>query len=335
MSGNYGWGGNSPDTDYNTSYNRGYSRAQDAYRSQTTPSYTAPASQAVAPMKPVTRVIVPLSPVHVDLSPKVLKSEAAAVLVVAMDVTGSLSTWTKELFNRLPLLYQDLGDDIEILFIAFGDVKYRDPIQVSRFGRGQVLETYLNAFDKNMTGGGNEVESAEVVAYYLDKYVDTSSARNCYTYFVTDEGILPTVSPNLTNEVCGHLGTMTETVPTKSVMDRLLLKGFVFGVLANTNSYGAYTYENSFKPQWTDVLSSPERLLLLDDSRRLVDVMLGVVAKVTNQYAKFTQDLASRQGGTQFGQVNIQNVHKTLALVGGSRVLSPQLPAVGGTRSLI
>ena len=325
MSGAYGWGGKDRSADYDGSSSGGFSRAIRAYDPH-------PVYRRYDP-DPPSRAAIPATPrASISFNPRglTIKSEAANVLVVCQDVTGSMAAWIDEIFDRLPLLYGEtqkyLGDDLEILFIAFGDEAFGDPIQVTRFGRGKVLDYYLTTINRHCDGGGNGVESPEVVAYYIVQNVDTSSARNVYFYFVTDEGIPDQVKPGLINHGLGV--AISETPSTKGVMDNLLLRGNVFAVLAKT-----HTFERCQPPRtWGQVLS-PERLLILDDSRRVVDVMLAVMAKTTGQYAQFTADLKSRQGGTQHGEENIANVHQTIALVNDGSPKSPTIKA--GTRRLL
>jgi hypothetical protein len=94
------------------------------------------------------------------------------------------------------------------------------------------------------------------------------------------------------------------------------------------------TFSESYKKTWVDALGSDERVLILNDARRLVDVLIGVVAKVTDQDDQFTKDLILCQGGTQYGSVNIANVKGTLAVVNGSKVAQPTSTA-RMTKSLI
>lgn len=351
MSGRFGWTGNSRADDsvpLKKNYSKNYSSDdEDVATPSKSHTYNSQAyrGRAYTPKSQALQIVSPAAN-GVDLNPKRLKSNAKNVLVVCMDVTGSLSEWTGELFQRLPLLYTEaqkyLGSDLEVLFLAFGDVAYGDPIQVTQFGRGQILDTYLDSLSKTAIGGGNGVESPDIVAVYLADNVDTSSATNVYTYFVTDEGIPQTVDsswceralPGLYKygkaipQVCGK----NEMLMTKKVFECLSGRGAVFAIVANTNAYGPQGYQRT-RQSWHTVLGQ-ERVLLLDDARRLVDVMLGVMAKLTHQYVQYTQDLASRQKGTQYGDENMRNVHQTLMLVGNSPDSKLHTPTTG-TKSLI
>ena len=99
---------------------------------------------------------------------------------------------------------------------------------------------------------------------------------------------------------------------TKAVFDALALKMRPFVVLkrADTGSYDP----DRIRGAWERALGR-ERVLPLDDGRRVVDVMLAVVAKTTGQTAAFTASLQARQGGTAHGAVNIATVQRSVALV--------------------
>lgn len=50
---------------------------------------------------------------------KHVRSESTNPLIIAIDVTGSMSSWPGEIFDRLPLLYNTLSqyrEDLEICF---------------------------------------------------------------------------------------------------------------------------------------------------------------------------------------------------------------------------
>ena len=55
---------------------------------------------------------------------KHIRSTSANPLIVAVDVTGSMSNWPFEIFDRLPLLFNTLSqyrEGLEVSFVAIGD----------------------------------------------------------------------------------------------------------------------------------------------------------------------------------------------------------------------
>lgn len=254
-----------------------------------------------------------------------LKSNAANVIIAVMDVTSSMQEWPQEVFRRLPLLFNEAvsyfgNDDLEILFIAHGDARTDNfPIQVSRFGKGEELDQILSSFYMKCGGGGQGDESHELVAYYLLKQVDTSSAKNVYTFFVTDEAACDDIDETLVKE---HLGLRNdvELQKTADVFLGLRRRMNIFTILCQTKN-SRYN-PDSIKRRW-EANVAKENIIPLDDSRRVVDVMLGTIAKLTGQLDTFTKSLIGRQQGSQFACNNIDTVQKSIALI-RAPLLSPK-----------
>ena len=261
-----------------------------------------------------------------------LRSTAANVIIYVQDVTGSISAWLEEIFKRLPLLYLDavkyLGtDDVEILFIAYGDVRGdRYPIQVARFGRGPELDPILASFELEGGGMGQGTESPEVVAYYILKQVDTSSAQNVFAYFTTDESGCDRIDSRATQKYLG-IGVDEELEETRTVFQLLKRRMQVFCILRRTQDY---------RPEpiraWWESMLGVEHVLHLDDPRRVVDILLGTLATLVGQLAQFTVDLKMRQDGTIFGKVNVATVMRTIAMVGKGTPSNPFRIAGGKAR---
>lgn len=273
-----------------------------------------------------------------------LTSTAANVVMVVLDVTGSMQQWPQEIFKRLPLLYTDLvryfgSDDVEVLFIAHGDASGSDryPIQIGHFAKGSDLDLVLASLEREGGGAGREPqrESHELVAYHLVERVDTSSAQNVFVLFVTDEAGYDVVSAGQTERLLG-VPMNRELARTKDVFARLSRKSDVYAVVCDTQ-----TYSNPVAPLWWREILGTERALGLDDARRIVDVILGVIASNVGKDDEFNLDLTRRQAGTKFGPTNIANVGKTLAIVrkGGMTKLLPPPDRpdspYGGTRTLL
>jgi len=256
-----------------------------------------------------------------------LKSTASNVIIVVQDVTRSMNRWPDEIFKRLPLLYHEtcdyLGisnpttqtsDDLEILFIAHGDARTDSyPLQVApAFGKGPELDDYLASFYTDCGGGGQGSESQELVAYYLLKQVDTTSANNVYTFFITDEAACDQVDSTLVYDHFG-LNMDRELFNTKTIFESLQRRGKVFTILCDTSNYD---YDkNDIKNSWENLVGK-NNILPLNDSRRVVDTMLGSIAKLTGNIDTFSKNLMSRQQGSKYQDVNIAEVNKSISLIG-------------------
>ena len=333
MSGAFGWGGRDRRNDTSTTSGGGggFSRAQSAYKSPPRNPNAAPAPSSGAQSyvdADYQSYAIPPTP-NIDKSPKRnFKSTAKNVLIVATDVTGSLGGWRKDMFKFLPLLYKEaqsyLGDDLEIMFIAFGDCKYSDPIEVTTFGRGQTLDTHLTALYKHASGGGDLEESPEMVAYFIHERVDTSTAKNVYTFFITDEKCATTISETQARDIL-DCTVNPELADSKTVFRSLFRRMELFLVFAETHSYGQRETVN-FQDFWKDMLGA-ERVCPMPRANLVVETMLGVVAKTTGQLAVYTQNYQTRRGNTTYGAVNKSHVDRSIALVPGAGPSTPNLAA--------
>jgi hypothetical protein len=352
----------------------GFSRANKAYSNPVQPNYSQAAKQKAAgpsvkmskaqsapPPPPPPAPYVPppqskfISPRSVDYSPrKHIKTTKANVLVIAVDVTGSLELWLKEILDRCCLLYTEaqklMGNDLEIIFIFYGDTRFGDLIQVAPSGSGPELDTYIQQCRTNANGGGNGVESLELAMLYALKQIDTSTARTAYFFGITDEGAYPQLD---LNDVDATLGLRVEPdlIQTTEILKQLQLKMHTFFVWCeNENVYTrgnrlSRPNDSKFSTRAAEIraefetLVGKQSLAPLDLQYRVVDVMLAIIAKTTGQYNQFSQSLASRQDandkrqGTKFKAENLQSVAQSVANIPGAPV-APTPPG-GGTNSLL
>lgn len=347
MSGAFGWGGSDrrKADDLDRDRNRGgFSRAQNAYQHPATPPQPAPqpasnqgASRAwgsnfgqsaqqppaPTPQASVHRVHVPLAaPIVVDPMNRKITCTAKNVLIVCLDGTGSLGKGRAEIWARVQVLFDEgkqlLGDDLQIVFATFGDVKCRgDEVQIADPGAGPILDDHLAALRINYRGGGDEEESPEILGFYLLEQVDVSQCEHVYCYFITDEKAALTVDPFQTRRLLGvePQGQLT----TQDLFRKLVLKMETFIVLRRTDTQG---YDpDRIQTFWEKIL--PERILPLDDLRRVVDVMLACVAKTTGQMDAFQQSFMARNQGSRYAAENFQTINQSVAMVGGRKVAAP------------
>ncbi len=348
MSGAFGWGGNdwqpaapAPRRNSNDD-DDDFSRAKGAYR--TPPAAPAPSRIHPPPdqsqVQPRVATIYPPASAlaRVDLSPhKKIVTTAENVIIVATDMTGSMAGWQKEIYKFLPLLFQEgqtlLGQSLQIIFIGFGDAKCRDRFEVTPPGAGPELDGFLTAMHLDASGGGNEIESSDLVLYYVHEQIDTASAKHVYCFTTTDEA-----APAVLNEteVFDTLRlTLNREYSNLSVVVRSLLRRMeVFTILRKTDA-PEYNPER-IKNFWTGLLGQ-ERVIPLERSNLVVEVILGAMAVKTNQVAKFTQSLQARRGQTQFGAQNIATIGDALQksvmlsqVAGASAVVAPK----AGTQAL-
>lgn len=345
MSGNHGWGGNDRADDFSPRQNDGFSQAHRPYSQQSydpdrysnaskqlnnrSVHMTAGPSIAQAQLSQLDPAMSRLSPVDTNPRRKQVTTKKN-VIIVAVDRTGSMGPWTKEILDRCAVLYKEaqkyLGEDLEILFTSFGDYPAtKDEFLVAPLGNGPELDTYLQVLNADADGGGNGVESSDMAAMYCLEMLDTTSAQNVFFFTVTDEGFYPEK-----RHAEGYIGCKTspELKDMAAVYRALKIRMNVFTIFGATATGRGYGNANK---SWEETLGN-DHVVPLDDGRRVVDVMLGVIAKITNQFDQFSVHLDQRQGGTQFGAVNQKTVFNALSRVVGA----PQAPSVkAGTKSLM
>lgn len=334
MSGNYGWGGRDRAADYDPPArdNTGFSRAYKPYDNGPSPDAFSKADANKSKAVPMSRAVggkaASMAVHNVDLSAKKhIETAKKNVIILSMDRTGSMGDWRHEIFQRLALLFKEseklLGESLEVIFTGFGDLAYGDTFEVAPPGSGPELDQYLLALDKHESGGGNMIESSEMPAYYVAHNVDTKSARNVFYFTITDEGFYPFIKES---DVDATLGLRGGGEDSAKILRDLKVRANVFTILAQTG-----TCNSTVQRQWKGAIGE-ENVVELDDARRVVDVLLGIIAKLAGQFDQFSKALDARQLGTQYGKVNVKTVQDALSKVIGA----PGTPSVKvGTKSLI
>ena len=114
-------------------------------------------------------------PVQKVVDPKkIIRTESKNPLIIGVDVTGSMSSWPSEIFDRLPLLYNTLSQyrpDLEVSFAAFGEAGCDTwPLQTTTFAGGFDLEQLLGSL-YGEGGGGDAPESYGLFAHWVNTHV--------------------------------------------------------------------------------------------------------------------------------------------------------------------
>lgn len=342
MSANRGFSGGSVEDDdgYSAYRNSGFASAMRAYDSRSVGPDPAPAPGSAAKPPPGASALrAPLGTIplpKVKLEPRVLKFTAKWAVIFCVDTTASMREWPREIFDRLGTLCTELSailhDPVQVLFIGFGDIpKCGDKFEVTPIGSGPELLGYLAVLDKDGDGGGNEVESSDLCLEFAARMLDTSECSGTFQFIITDEKVAAMTD-------FGHLAPWTDT-RGKKVEPRLLagvvrdlkIKQDTFAII---KPYGDvpdlkegqdpdFLYASGFTKQvldhWGEVLGT-EWVAKLWDKRRLVDVVVGCIAKRVGKYAEFVSRLESRHliPGNSYGPMNVSTVLTSVAGIGGS-----------------
>ncbi|MFA6089437.1 MAG: hypothetical protein WC755_06240 [Candidatus Woesearchaeota archaeon] len=240
---------------------------------------------------------------------KVIESKSENPIVIGVDVTGSMSTWPKEIFDRLPLLYQTLSKykpDTEIAFAAIGDATCDSfPLQVNNFEKETKLDACIKALYPEGGGGGGAKESYELFAYYLLNNAKVDNAKSPFLIIYGDEGFYENVDPK---QVQHYIGKKPETLLDSAAVWAALKQKFDIYLLHK--QYDSGGQDSVIVDQWRKVLGH-EKVIPLYEPERAVDVAIGLIAKKWGEYGDFTKSLSARHDASEARSVHASLRHVT------------------------
>nr|MDO8112170.1 hypothetical protein [Candidatus Sigynarchaeota archaeon] len=242
---------------------------------------------------------------------KVLITKAKFPLVVAVDVTGSMREFPKIIFEKLCILYneimlflpKELKDNFEISFAAIGDA-YSDqaPVQVTDFATGKELDLNIKSLYPEGGGGGQARESYELMAYYYARHCNlVSPLQNPRPLFVLvgDEGFYAKINREHVRRFISGEDKLRSDLISEDVFDVLKQK---FNVYMLRIKYEVADDEKDIDAKWRKVLGS-SHVILMQDPKRIVDTIIGIVATVVDGFDAFKQRIEVRQTPEQVAQV--------------------------------
>mmetsp|Transcript_32440 Transcript_32440/g.87092 ORF Transcript_32440/g.87092 Transcript_32440/m.87092 type:complete len:459 (-) Transcript_32440:138-1514(-) len=248
---------------------------------------------------------------HADLDPRQrrLVCTAHSPVVVAIDVTGSMGSWTRIIYDKLPLFYGQLKlqgylEDPSISFAAMGDC-YSDkgPLQVCPFAQGLALDNLVQKIWLEGNGGVGFTESYELAAaYYASHVTFTNACSKPFFFFTGDEACYDEIRHP---EQLRWIDTDAWEGGAAEAFDKLKAKYHVFFL---KKRYHDTASDVKIMKQWVRLLGS-DRVLMLKDPKACVDVMLGVIAVITEQRGvnEYVMDLVER-GQTEERQNHVREI---------------------------
>jgi hypothetical protein len=230
---------------------------------------------------------------------KEILSESENPLIVAVDVTGSMASWPREIFDRLPLLYQTLSQyrpDMEVCFAAIGDANCDSyPLQINNFGKGVDLEEHIKALYPEGRGGGQIKETYELFGYYILNHCKLPKAKNPFLLIFGDEQYYDEVNPS---QVEHYMGDRPESpIDSNKIWKSLLQK---FNLFYLQKPYGGGDDEATTKEvrdKWSDALGK-QRVIELPSMERAVDVGMAIVARHWGKFGDFHKSISARHDDT-------------------------------------
>ena len=255
-----------------------------------------------------------------------IKFNCTNPLLIDCDGTGSMGGWPKTIFSKLPLLdiegKEYLGKDMEIAFGAVGDPYHdRNPLQVRKPDSGPALKDRL--LELHIEGGGGPwgEEGYELAALYALYKVEMPNAIKPIMILIGDEVPYDTISPEVALRVAGV--TIKKSLTTKAVFEELRKKFAVYFIRKPHGESGENSLDGVDRQiirKWSELVGE-DHICELSAPSRVVDVILGILAKETGRIEYFKGELEGRQTPEQ-----VKTVYKSLASI-------HKLPGKGKTAS--
>lgn len=266
-----------------------------------------------------------------DLVPKSIKSDSTNPIVILCDVTGSMGKWPATIFSKLPYLANEakfyFGDDYEVSFGAIGDA-FGDqyPLQVHDFGKDKDMEATLKKLVVEGGGQATSEESYDLGALYYARNCEMPNAVKPLLIFIGDEGIH---SPMYKDKAKSYAKVDIEkSMSVEEIFEELKQKFDVYIIRKPYNTYSNTSRdprEAAIHEQWEKLLGE-DHVLMLPEAERVVDVIFGIFAKVTDKVKEFRKELKDRQLKDADGEHKIEIVMKSLNTLHRGAASLPKLP---------
>eukprot|EP00697_Spironema_sp_BW2_P013130 gnl/Spiro4/3020_TR1487_c0_g6_i1.p1 gnl/Spiro4/3020_TR1487_c0_g6~~gnl/Spiro4/3020_TR1487_c0_g6_i1.p1 ORF type:complete len:297 (-),score=66.08 gnl/Spiro4/3020_TR1487_c0_g6_i1:86-976(-) len=234
---------------------------------------------------------------------KIIRSEARAHIVVALDVSGSMSDWPKVIWDKLPMFYGQLTmpetnylPGVALSFCFFAD--YFDSnttLQITDFCQGSMIDGEISVFCLGGGSGPGDGEGYDLPAYFYgnpERCRITSPKENNYFFMIGDEKHYPNCEPNYVQQFIGD--TIPAPIPMKNLFDRLRERFQCYYIMKPLSMGG--TWEADRDAMWLNTMGGPEYMAMLTNPKAVVDMMLGIVATKshTRDAAGYIRDLQTR-----------------------------------------
>lgn len=257
-----------------------------------------------------------------DLDPKNKKiiSKSKNPIIIVLDVTGSNINFARLVYDKLPMFYGEIEsknylDDFDICICAVGDAWCDTyPIQIGSPAKGLEIDSWLEKIYLESGGGGNEIESYDLMAYYLANNCEFEENSTPTVFFIADEGIKYRVDSKQVQEVLG------KTCENGLNPWKLLNEKFNNNVYCMLNKYNGMSFNDKITNSWKDVLPK-EHTIRIPEEKAIIDLILGILAIQKQELETYALDMKNR------GQTiaRIEGVKNSLLELSNSQALSTNL----------
>lgn len=254
----------------------GFSYDRDVYSSSSSSSWDSFGASSVSTSR--------LSSTSLDSSmkskEKIIKSKTKWPIIVVLDVTGSNIDFARVVYDKMPMFYGQIEqkgylDDFDICFCAVGDAYTDDyPMQICDFAKGIEIDSWLEKIVLESRGGGQMMESYELMAYYLYKNTEFAKGSTPIVFYIGDEAPYPKLDKSQVKEYVG--GGFEEGVEPFKLLRRKVNDN-VFMLL---NKYGSNCFYDEVTNAWQNLLA-PEHVIKIGEEKAIVDLMLGIISMLS------------------------------------------------------
>lgn len=261
---------------------------------------------------------------HNEVDPgRIITCTNQTAIGIIIDGTGSMGQDAFTIYDKMPMFYgqlliQGYVPDPAISFAVVGDVNCDDaPIQVCDFAQGDALDEWLKKLYLEGGGGGQNMESYELMAFYYNKCCELKGVQNSFIFFIGDEGFYPKVK---SDQILDVLDIKSESVSSEEIFKELNQKFHVFRIHKQYRGLS----NKQIMEQWQGVLKPGHLLTLVDpetkkeDPKAIIDIILGAIAMIagTRDLDGYAKDLAGRDQTTE----RIRTVRHSLSGVSNALV---------------
>lgn len=222
---------------------------------------------------------------------KIIRTESKNPLLIAVDVTGSMSSWPSEIFDRLPLLFNTLSQyrpDLEVSFAAIGDAGCdRWPLQTTTFAGGFDLEQLLGSL-YGEGGGGDAPESYGLFAHWVNTHVRVPEAEEKPFLIVYGDITMHQIVPKIHIEQILGDGQARD-VDSIAAWREACERWNVWFLRRPGGKSG-----DRVDQQWGKAIGE-QKVFHIADEMRAVDYAMGLIARAWGHFGDFQDNMRARQ----------------------------------------
>lgn len=212
-----------------------------------------------------------------------VETDSTHPIVVATDVTGSMSAWPKIIFEKAPLLGKEVeryAPNYAISFAAFGDSRCDVyPLQVRDFAKGEALDEHIKALYPE-GAGGDDPESHNVVAYYYNEHCKIEKAVKPIFILITDTYSHDDLAAY---EIENCTGDTSSRLASSEIFAKLANKFSVYVVLKGAER----------RKYWADIFGE-QRVVVMEEPRDVVEILIGIIAGEVGELKDFEMRSSKR-----------------------------------------